>query len=240
MARVCRTVLVEPPMAMSRVKALSKASRGDDVAGADVLAATRFDDLARPAALRRGHRGLGIGGQDRAVAGQGHAEGLAEAVHAVGGEHAASRSRRSGRRCSRCSASCGSVILPAVDWRDAVEDADQVDGLAVGGLAGLHRPAGDEDRRDVAGAAAAISMPGTILSQLGMQIMPSKRWAWTMVSTQSAMSSRLAREYFMPVWPMAMPSQTAMVLNSKGTPPAARTASLDDFGRPRPGGRGRG
>ena len=31
---------------------------------------------------------------------------------------------------------------------------------------------------------APISMPGTILSQLGMQIMPSKQWAWIIVSTR--------------------------------------------------------
>ena len=69
-------------------------------------------------------------------------------------------------------------------------------------------------------------MPGTILSQLGMQIMPSKQWAWTMVSTQSAISSREGSEYFMPPWPMAMPSSTPMVLKTKGTPPASRTRRL--------------
>ena len=73
---------------------------------------------------------------------------------------------------------------------------------------------------------APIIMPGTILSQLGMQIMPSNQWAATMVSTQSAMSSRLGSEYLMPTWPMAMPSSTPMVLNSNGIPPAARTASF--------------
>ena len=46
---------------------------------------------------------------------------------------------------------------------------------------------------------APISMPGTILSQLGMQIMPSKQWAWSIVSTESAISSRLGSENFMPV-----------------------------------------
>ena len=71
---------------------------------------------------------------------------------------------------------------------------------------------------------AAMSMPGTILSQLGMQIMASKQWAATIVSTLSAMSSRLGREYFMPKCPMTMPSSTPMVLNSKGRPPASRTA----------------
>ena len=73
---------------------------------------------------------------------------------------------------------------------------------------------------------AAISIPGTILSQLGMHTMPSKQWAEIMVSTQSAISSRLGREKRIPPCPMAMPSSTPMVLNSKGTAPAARTASL--------------
>ena len=41
---------------------------------------------------------------------------------------------------------------------------------------------------------AAISMPGTILSQLGMQIMPSKQCAFSIVSTESAMISRDGRE----------------------------------------------
>ena len=71
---------------------------------------------------------------------------------------------------------------------------------------------------------AAMSMPGTILSQLGMQTMPSKQCARIMVSTQSAISSREGREYFIPEWPMAMPSSTPMVLKMKGTPPASRTS----------------
>jgi|SRR3990172_994764 len=41
-----------------------------------------------------------------------------------------------------------------------------------------------------------------------------------------AMISREASEYFIPVWPIATPSQTAIVLNSNGVPPAARTAFL--------------
>src|SRR3990167_11427661 len=67
---------------------------------------------------------------------------------------------------------------------------------------------------------AAINMPGVILSQLEMHTMASAQWALTMYSTESAMISRLGREYSMPSWPMAMPSSTAMVLNSLATPPA--------------------
>ena len=74
--------------------------------------------------------------------------------------------------------------------------------------------------------AAAISMPGTILSQLGTSTRPSKQWARAMVSTESAISSRLGSEYFMPVCPMAMPSHTPMAGTRTGVPPAMRTPSF--------------
>ena len=68
---------------------------------------------------------------------------------------------------------------------------------------------------------AAISIPGVILSQFEMHTMASAQWALTMYSTESAIRSREGSEYSMPPWPMAMPSSTAMVLNSLATPPAA-------------------
>ena len=104
------------------------------------------------------------------------------------------------------------------------EDVDQVDLLAVGGAPASIGP----PLTKIVGMlqrTAAINMPGTILSQLGMQIMPSKQWASTIVSTQSAINSRLGSEYFMPAWPMAMPSSTPMVLKTNGVPPAWRTHS---------------
>src|SRR5690554_2126026 len=66
---------------------------------------------------------------------------------------------------------------------------------------------------------AAINMPGVILSQLEIQTIASAQWALTMYSTESAIMSRLGKEYSMPSWPMAIPSSTAMVLNSLATPP---------------------
>ncbi len=42
-------------------------------------------------------------------------------------------------------------------------------------------------------------------------------------STLSAMTSRDGSEDFMPWWPMAMPSVTVMVQNSRGVPAAAAT-----------------
>ena len=41
---------------------------------------------------------------------------------------------------------------------------------------------------------AARSIPGVILSQLEMHTRASARWALTMYSTESAMTSRLGRE----------------------------------------------
>ena len=60
----------------------------------------------------------------------------------------------------------------------------------------------------------AISMPGVILSQFEMQIIASAQCAFTMYSTELAISSRLGSEYSIPPCPMAMPSSTAIVLNS--------------------------
>ena len=77
---------------------------------------------------------------------------------------------------------------------------------------------------------AAMTMPGTILSQLGTSTRPSSWWAMSMVSTLSQISSRLAREYFMPTWPMAMPSQTPMAGMRMGVPPAMLHAGLDGIG----------
>ena len=69
-------------------------------------------------------------------------------------------------------------------------------------------------------------MPGTILSQLGMNTSPSKGWALAMISTESAMCSREGREKNMPAWFMAMPSHTPMAGNSMGVPPAMRTPAF--------------
>ena len=70
---------------------------------------------------------------------------------------------------------------------------------------------------------AALSMPGVILSQFEMQTRASTACPWTMCSTLSAMTSREGSECSIPPWPMAMPSSTAIVWNSRATPPASRT-----------------
>ena len=89
----------------------------------------------------------------------------------------------------------------------------------------------DNDRRiylcvTIFTLAAAIRSPGTFLSQLGTSTRPSKQWACAMVSMESQMSSLLGREYFIPLCPMAIPSQTPMAGTRTGVPPARRTPSL--------------
>ncbi len=68
--------------------------------------------------------------------------------------------------------------------------------------------------------------PGMVLSQATSATMPSNMWPRAMSSMESAITSRLTSEVFMPSVPMVMPSLMAMVLNSIGVPPAARMPSL--------------
>jgi hypothetical protein len=72
-------------------------------------------------------------------------------------------------------------------------------------------------------------MPGSDLSQPARVTRASIRSACITVSTESAMTSRDTSDACIPSWPIEMPSLTAMVVNSMGNPPAARTPSLDRF-----------
>ena len=69
-------------------------------------------------------------------------------------------------------------------------------------------------------------MPGRLLSQPANVTIPSSRSACITASTESAMTSRLTSEKCMPSCPMEMPSDTEMVPNCMGNPPAACTPSL--------------
>ena len=54
----------------------------------------------------------------------------------------------------------------------------------------------------------------------------SNRWPRVTSSIESATTSRLTRLVFMPLVPIVMPSEMAIVLNSIGVPPAARMPSF--------------
>ena len=76
-----------------------------------------------------------------------------------------------------------------------------------------------------------MSMPGSDLSHPAKVRRASKRSACTIVSMESAITSRDTSEARMPSWPMEMPSDTAIVTNSMGKPPASRTPTLDRLAR---------
>ncbi len=54
-----------------------------------------------------------------------------------------------------------------------------------------------------------------------------------MSSIESAITSRLTSEVFMPSVPIVIPSEIAIELNSSGVPPAARTPSFTCSASPR-------
>ncbi len=84
-------------------------------------------------------------------------------------------------------------MVPALTLPTPSKDVDQVGCLFA---SGEHGTAGDNHGRDVQ-AQDGHEHSGTILSQLGMQTMASKGWAVAMISTESAMISRLGSDIFM-------------------------------------------
>ena len=73
--------------------------------------------------------------------------------------------------------------------------------------------------------AIAIAPPGMFLSQLPITNTPSRLSPKQTVSIESAITSRDTSEPFMPSVPIEMPSETVMVPNICGMPPAAWIAS---------------
>ena len=78
-----------------------------------------------------------------------------------------------------------------------------------------------------------MAAAGIVLSQPTRQTRPSNRWPRATSSIESAITSRLTSDAFIPSVPMLTPSDTAMVLNSIGVPPAARMPSLTFTARSR-------
>src|ERR1700733_9657207 len=74
---------------------------------------------------------------------------------------------------------------------------------------------------------SAMMMPGIFLSHPPMPTRPSKRFPRATSSIESAITSRLTREAFMPCVPIVMPSEMVTVLNSIGVPPASRMPSFN-------------
>jgi len=69
-------------------------------------------------------------------------------------------------------------------------------------------------------------MPGSDLSHPAIPTSASMRSACIISSTESAIRSRDISDAFIPSCPIAIPSETAIVVNSSGTQPAWRTPSF--------------
>ncbi len=76
-----------------------------------------------------------------------------------------------------------------------------------------------------------MAAAGMVLSQPTRITSPSKRWPRATSSIESAITSRLTSDAFIPSVPMLTPSDTAIVLNSIGVPPAARIPSFTSSAR---------
>src|SRR5579872_6225884 len=74
--------------------------------------------------------------------------------------------------------------------------------------------------------ASAIAVPGIVLSHAHRPTIASNMWPREMSSIESAMTSRLTSEVFIPCVPIVMPSEIAIVLNSIGLAPAALMPAL--------------
>ena len=69
-------------------------------------------------------------------------------------------------------------------------------------------------------------MAGIVLSQPLIAITASNAWANATSSIESAITSRLTSDAFIPSVPIVIPSEIATVLNSIGVPPASRIPSF--------------
>ena len=111
-----------------------------------VIALGEIDD--QMAGLDEQPLAVGMRRQRRAVAGQRQAERLGQAIHRIGGEHArAGAAGRAGRALDDLDVLVGNLVVGGRN-----HGVDQIERLRLAGehhLAGFHRPAGDEDGRDV-------------------------------------------------------------------------------------------
>ena len=81
--------------------------------------------------------------------------------------------------------------------------------------------------------ASAIDAAGIVLSQPTRMMRPSKPLPRVTSSIESAITSRLTSEAFIPSVPIVMPSEIETVLNSIGVPPARRMPSFTCTARSR-------
>jgi len=218
-ARVCRMVFVEPPMAISSARALSRDFLFMISSG--LISFSRSSRICFPAVL---YSFSLFGSTARMVPFPGSAIPIASQRQFI--EFAVNIPEQLpcvGQPVHSSSVSFSSLILPELNSATPSKMLMRSTALPSFVFSAFMGPP-ETKMVGMFSLTVAISIPGMILSQFGMQMRASKQCALTIVSTESAIISLEGREYFMPACPIAMPSHTAIVLNSKGVAPAFLTA----------------
>jgi hypothetical protein len=189
-ARMCSTVLVEPPMAMSSVMAFSNALvatlRGSTLSSFLLVVARARSTIRWPASTNRRLRSAWVASVEPLPGSERPSASVRQfielAVNMPEQEPQVGQAERSMTLTS------SSVLV--VGRGD--HGVDQVERLQLALSMTLPASIGPPETKTVGmlRRIAAISMPGVILSQLEMQTMASAQWALTMYSTLSAISSR--------------------------------------------------
>ena len=188
----CSTVLVEPPIAMSRVIAFSNAWKLAMVRGSALASSSSYQRRARstirwPASTNSWRRSAWVAtivplpGSDRPSASV--RQFIELAVNMPEHEPQVGHAERS---ISLTSSSL--TALSAAATIASIRSTFLILPFALTLPASIGPP--ETNTTGMLSRSAAISMPGVILSQLEMQTIASAQWALTMYSTLSAMISR--------------------------------------------------
>jgi hypothetical protein len=225
---MCRTVLVDPPIATSSAIAFSNASRVAMERGNAAGSSCRYQRSAssttsRPASTNRLRRASWVASVEPLPGSDSPSASVRQFIefavnipeHDPHVGHAACSTSVNASSSTCCDADAEMAVIRSLGPCATPSTATT-----------LPASIGPPDTNTVGtfNRIAALSIPGVILSQFEMHTSASAAWPLTMYSTASAITSRDGSEYSIPPCPIAMPSSTAMVWNSRGTPPASRTA----------------
>src|SRR5579884_1910011 len=219
-ARRCSTPFVEPPIATRVTIAFSKASRVRMSDGRMPSRSRRItaSPAARQTSTRRGSSaGIdALPGSD--IPSASTQDAIVFAVYMPPHDPAPGQATHSSRYSS------SAVIWPRAYFPTASNTSTIVTSRP-SNRPGMIVPPYRNTAGTLSRAIASI-MPGRPLSHPAIATRPSNASARTISSTESAMTSRLTSDAFIPSCPIAIASLTAIVVNSIGVPPAARTPSF--------------
>lgn len=209
--------MVEQPRAISAVSAFSKDFFRHDVPGTDVVL-QKLHDLASPPSLPGGSARRKPPGWSRFRKAQ--AQDLCKAFMELA-VNIPEQEPQPGQELPSISASSPSPMRPAF----LAPTASNTEFKSLCPMESMGPP--DTKIQGRFRRRAAMSIPGTILSQLGMNTRASKQWPLTMHSMVSAISSLELKEKCMPLWPHGDAVADADGIKLHGSPAGRQNAVLD-------------